>query len=58
MEASGNGNTLNFFENVEGMRTAGTKKINVLHDISGFDNIGIKGNVTLFEGMSVTGVIL
>ncbi|CAK7060758.1 autotransporter outer membrane beta-barrel domain-containing protein [Fusobacterium varium] len=56
MEASGNGNTLNFFENVEGMRTAGTKKINVLHDISGFDNIGIKGNVTLFEGMSVTGV--
>ncbi|VEH38609.1 Uncharacterised protein [Fusobacterium varium] len=56
MEASGNGNTLNFFENVEGMRAAGTKKINVLHDISGFDNIGIKGNVTLFEGMSVTGV--
>ena len=48
MEASGNGNILNFFENVEGMRTAGTKKINVLHDISGFDNIGIKGNVTLF----------
>ena len=55
MEALGKGNTLNFFENMEGMRAAGTKKINVLHDISGFDNIGIKGNVTLFEGMSVTG---
>ena len=56
IEALGKDNTLNFFENMEGMRAAGAKKINVLHDISGFDNIGIKGNVTLFEGMSITGV--
>ena len=55
MEASGDNNTLNFFGNSENMRAVGTGKINVLHDISGFDNIGIKGNVTLFEGMSVSG---
>ena len=55
MESSGDNNTLNFFGNSENMRAAGTGKINVLHDISGFDNIGIKGNVTLFEGMSVSG---
>ena len=55
IESLGYDNTLNFFENMESTRVAETKRINVLHDISGFDNIGIKGNVTLFEGMSVTG---
>ena len=58
MEASGDNNTLNLFGNSENMRASGsgTGKINVLHDISGFDDINLKGNVTFFDEMSISGI--
>ena len=56
MEASGDNNTLNLFGNSENMRATGTGKINVLHDISGFDDINLKGNVTFFDEMSISGI--